>query len=306
MQDDDEVEMEVFRSGDYGAKGSYSVADLQRMADDYRSDLLEAPLTFDHAQTGPAYGWVSRLRCEGDRLVAALKGVPDAVRDAVKSGSYKRRSVELFRKLPHTGRPYLRAVSLLGAATPEVKGLRDVCFAANNDALQMELDAEAAGPVDALEKAESPVEFSVPQASESPTMATMHAQLLESRLALMFSELRADGYCLADRDAQAIRTIVTGPRSEASTARFDDSAAGVTLDWLTGFLRQTLLRAPLGQAAAGSTAGGTKPQFSETPPRAAERTNPRSMALHMSALHIQSQSPEMEYRDALRQASRLI
>ncbi len=287
MQDDNEVEMEVFRTGDYGAKGSYSPADLQRMADDYRPDLLEAPLTFDHAQTGPAYGWVSRLRCDGDRLVAALKGVPEAVREAVKSGAYKRRSVELFRKLPHTGRPYLRAVSLLGAATPEVKGLRDVCFAANNDALQVELDTSAA-------------EAEVPQFS----FAAMHAQLLESRLALIFSELRADGYCLADRDAQAIRRIVTGPRSEASTAQFDDSVAGVTLDWLSGFLRQTLLRAPLGEAATPASNGTRIPRFSEGSQLVVGHTDPRSIALHTNALQIQSQSPGMAYRDALRQASR--
>ena len=129
--DTDEIEMEIFRAGNYGAKGRYSEAELQTLAEDYRPELLEAPLTFDHAQTGPAYGWVTPVRRDGDRLLAVLRGVPDAVRQLVRSGAFKQRSVELVRELHETGRPYLRAVSLLGAATPEVKGLSAIRFSAS-------------------------------------------------------------------------------------------------------------------------------------------------------------------------------
>jgi hypothetical protein len=128
-----EVEMEIFRAGDYGAKGRYSEADLRMLAEDYRPELLEAPLTFDHAQSGPAYGWVTGLRASGDRLLAVLRGVPEAVRQLVRSGAFQSRSVELIRNLQETGRPYLRAVSLLGAATPEVKGLGQIKFSAAAD-----------------------------------------------------------------------------------------------------------------------------------------------------------------------------
>lgn len=295
----DEVEMEVFRTGDYGAKGTYSEADLQQMAADYRPDLLEAPLTFDHAQAGPAYGWVSRLRCDGDRLIVALKGVPQAVRDLVSGGAYKRRSVELFRKLPHTGRPYLRAVSLLGAATPEVKGLRDICFAAANDECHVEL-------LPAPETARSTATDAVSTAATAAPCAgaDLRTQLLDSHVSLLFSELRADGYCLADRDAQAIRAIITGPRSEAAVEEFgegDTSAhhGAATLDWLSGFLRQTLLRAPLGVAGDSGLQ-----QFSHMSVQPDSRTGAGSAALHGAALQIQAQSPGMAYRDALCQASR--
>ena len=128
--DTNEIEMEIFRAGNYGAKGRYSEAELQALAEDYRPELLEAPLTFDHAQTGPAYGWVTRVRRDGDRLLAVLRGVPDAVRQLVRSGAFKQRSVELVRELQETGRPDFRAVSLLGAATPEVKGLSAIRFSA--------------------------------------------------------------------------------------------------------------------------------------------------------------------------------
>lgn len=276
---DADIEMEIFRAGEYGAKGSYSETDLQQIADDYRPDILEAPLTFDHAQTGPAYGWVSRIRRDGDRLVAALKGVPDSVRELVRNGSYKRRSVELFRKLSTTGRPYLRAVSLLGAATPEVKGLRDVCFTDGGSNVAVRLSDE----------------------TESDWQVSLQHELLESRLATMFAELRADGYRLPENDAAAIRRVVCAVRPENATVSFDDTIAGATLDWLSGFLRQSLLRAPLGEAVPNA-AVSRHPADTAIP--FSERTDPRSMSLHGLALNIQAESPGLTYRDALLRASK--
>lgn len=131
-----EVEMEIFRAGDYGAKGSYSPADLDALARDYSPAVLEAPLTLDHAQSGPAYGWVTRLRADGGRLMACLRDVPEAVRQMVRGGAYRQRSIELVKSLRETGRPYLRAVTLLGAATPEVHGLSDVRFSARPEEIE--------------------------------------------------------------------------------------------------------------------------------------------------------------------------
>jgi hypothetical protein len=123
-----EPEIEIFRSGDYGPKGRYTSEDLQTLADDYSRSRLDAPLTLDHAQSGPAHGWVAGLRRMGDRLYARLTGVGDAVRRFVADGAYRRCSIELIRRHPQTGRPYLRAVTLLGAATPAVDGLEPVRF----------------------------------------------------------------------------------------------------------------------------------------------------------------------------------
>jgi hypothetical protein len=163
MQQPEEVELEVFRAGDYGAKGEYTERDLQAMAEDYRPGLLEAPLTFDHAQAGPAFGWVSALRREGTRLFAVLRGVPQAVRQVGRSGAYKRCSIELVRNLPDTGRPYVRAISLLGAATPQVKGLAEIKFADDQAIAFPELPEAGA-----TRSAESPSSASegMPQACE--------------------------------------------------------------------------------------------------------------------------------------------
>ena len=53
----EEMELEVFRAGDYGAKGAWSEETLDRLVADYDSGLHEAPVTLDHAQRGPALGW---------------------------------------------------------------------------------------------------------------------------------------------------------------------------------------------------------------------------------------------------------
>lgn len=277
--------MEVFRSGDYGAKGRYSDRDLDQIVADYQPDLLEAPLTFDHAQSGPAYGWVAGLRRRGDRLIALFRHVPEAVRALMQSGAYKRRSVELLRALPQTGRPYLRAVSLLGAATPQVKGLRDVCFATEDEAAQIAF-------------AEEPP--SANAATPGDTVQDLRRQVEEGRLALMFSELRREGYCLAEDDAAALGRLLASAHA-GGQEHFADNPDGDAIAWLQGFLRRTLQRAPLGvvdMPVAGAVANGGAPGVAFC-----DRTAPASFALHHAAVALQQGQAGLTYRDALLQAS---
>jgi len=122
------MEIEVFRAGDYGPKGTYTPEDLQRIAEDYDPGWHEAPVTLDHRQDGPAFGWVADLRCLGDVLIASLKDLHASLREWIRQGAYKKRSIELYRSFARTERPYLRALSFLGACPPEVKGLADPIF----------------------------------------------------------------------------------------------------------------------------------------------------------------------------------
>lgn len=128
------LEVEVFRAGDYGAKGRYGEAELEAIAADYDPARHEAPVTLDHRQEGPADGWVSGLRRAGDRLLATLARLSPRLRDLLAAGAYKKRSVELYRAFRATGRPYIKAVSFLGAAAPEVKGLADPVFGDGDEA----------------------------------------------------------------------------------------------------------------------------------------------------------------------------
>jgi hypothetical protein len=123
-----ELTLEVFRAGDYGPKGNYTPDDLESIAADYNPSEHEAPVTLDHQQQGPAHGWVTSLQRAGDRLVATIARVSPTLGALLKSHAYKKRSVEFYRQHGATGRPYLKAVSFLGAAAPEVKGLADPLF----------------------------------------------------------------------------------------------------------------------------------------------------------------------------------
>lgn len=129
MKDQPEtMDVEVFRAGDYGAKGVYTEDDLRGIAESYDPATHEAPVTFDHEQSGPAHGWVAGVRCIGSRLVATLTRLSPTLVDAVRSHRFRKRSVELYRRFGATNGPYLKAVSFLGAAAPEVKGLADPFF----------------------------------------------------------------------------------------------------------------------------------------------------------------------------------
>jgi len=123
------LEIEVFRSGDYGPKGNYTNDDLDAIIADYNAATgHEAPLKLDHVQDGPAHGWVAGLRRQGDALVAKLVQLSIAARQALASGAFKKPSIELFPPEAPNDKPRLRAIALLGADIPEVKGLAAPVF----------------------------------------------------------------------------------------------------------------------------------------------------------------------------------
>lgn len=125
----------MFRTGDYGSKGRYTEEDLDAMARNYDPSYLEAPVTPDHVEYGPAWGWIDQVYREGDTLFGDWTLHPDAFQK-IKEGQYKRRSIEFYRKheLPNgqVG-PYVKACSVLGAATPHCKGMPNIQFTDNED-----------------------------------------------------------------------------------------------------------------------------------------------------------------------------
>lgn len=114
--------IEIFRAGTY-PQGIYTAADIKAIAENYDPKFMEAPLTFDHDQTGPAFGWVDKVYANGDVLLAEFKDVNEYVQYTVDSKQFKDVSVELADKIDGKEGPYLWAVTLLGAQRPAVKGL---------------------------------------------------------------------------------------------------------------------------------------------------------------------------------------
>lgn len=117
---------EVFKAGNY-PQGVFSTKDIEALAQNYDPVFSEAPVTLDHEQKGPAYGWVSGLKAEDGKLKASFRDVADELKEYVQSGKYKKISVEIYRELDGK-KPYLKAVSFLGAAIPQVKGMEPVEF----------------------------------------------------------------------------------------------------------------------------------------------------------------------------------
>lgn len=137
-------EFEIFRAGTHvdsrGREITVTPADLAAVAASYDPSVGEAPLVIGHPKTnGPAHGWVSSLRAEGDLLLATPHQVESDFAAVLKARRYKKRSASFF--LPHSpgnprpGQMYLRHVGFLGAAAPAVSGLRDIQFVADDDGI---------------------------------------------------------------------------------------------------------------------------------------------------------------------------
>lgn len=118
--------IELFRAGDYGAKGKFTVQDLDRIAASYDPSFHEAPLVIGHPESNkPAYGWIDRLKRSGEVLLGKPKQVDPEFEAGVEAGRFKKRSVAFYK----TPSGYsLRHVGFLGAKPPDVKGLADAVF----------------------------------------------------------------------------------------------------------------------------------------------------------------------------------
>jgi len=130
---------EVFKAGVY-PQGKFTKEQISEIAKNYDPTFCEAPITIDHQQSGPAFGWVENVKADGEKLKVSFKDMPDTFKQDVNNGKYKKVSVELYRNLEGKG-AYLKAVSFLGAATPQVKGLEPIKFMeAESDTFEFQSD----------------------------------------------------------------------------------------------------------------------------------------------------------------------
>lgn len=117
---------EVFKAGAY-PQGKFTKEQIEEIAKNYDPSFCEAPLTLDHEQSGPAFGWVESLKADKGVLKASFKDITEDLKSFVNDGKYKKISVEIYRELEGK-KPYLKAVSFLGASIPQVKGMEAVQF----------------------------------------------------------------------------------------------------------------------------------------------------------------------------------
>lgn len=145
----------IFKAGSYhDGTAVFGESDIAALAESYDPAALKAPLTLDHSKNGQAYGWVKGLKADGAMLFAEFEKVSDELVALVKDGKYGNVSAEIYpaesSDNPKPGKPYVRAVSFLGAWVPEVKGLGAVEFGEDGKALTVFGEDMAVGMADSL------------------------------------------------------------------------------------------------------------------------------------------------------------
>ena len=307
-----ELELEVFRAGDYGAKGQWSEEMLDQMAEEYQAGRHEAPVTLDHAQTGPALGWVSGLKRAGDRLIARLRNLNGDLVELLRSGAFKKRSVEIYHALPETGKPYLKAVSFLGAGAPTVKGLRDAIFsdATASTSFRSELGeyasydfAEARGggepghsePGSEEKKEAVPPGFVQPDGTAQTEPAPPRTPAID--FSELETELRQEGRWNPRWEAMRIRQFF-GALSTLDEVESQPGELFTPAQWFADFLRTLPPHLPMGEAAPPRIPG---PRVSIPQ---GERVSSSSIELHRRVVKLRQSRPELSYAEALQDCAR--
>jgi len=284
-----EMEIEVFRTGDYGDKGKYETADLDAIIADYDPKMHEAPVTVDHAQSGPAYGWVKGLRRAGDRLLACVRILSGEFLDWLKSGAYKKKSIELYRKFSGTGRPYLRALSFLGAAPPEVKGLADPVFTDAGEFISMDFTEEKPGPdLEAIFRERDELKTEI---------ENLKREKRRAELAMFCERLKREGKLLpAWEEKGLVEFLLT--LDETRIFQFRDAGDKSPLAWFCSFLEEIPRIVYLGEVAGEAEQPGL-PDGSLPQPADGVAVSPESVEVHKRAVAFQEKHPGTSYTEAL-------
>jgi len=136
--------VEIFRAGEHkpmnGQTFLFSNAMLNDVVASYNMDKHHAPVVVGHPKTdAPAYGWVSDLRVEGDRLVADFTDIDPQFADLVKAKRYRKISSSFYKpdapNSPSPGKWSLKHVGFLGAAAPAVSGLKEANFSSHESGI---------------------------------------------------------------------------------------------------------------------------------------------------------------------------
>ncbi|MBN1899815.1 hypothetical protein JW926_00650, partial [Candidatus Sumerlaeota bacterium] len=259
----------------------------------------------DHAQNGPAYGWVKNLRRMGNLLVASVKILSKDFLDWLKNGAYRKRSIELYRKFSSTGRPYLRALSFLGAAPPEVKGLSDPVFTDQGEFVPVEFREEIPKEV----PAEQPIEK-----KDDELMALMQERDdLKSRIEILQRErqraemasfcerLKIQGKVLPAWEKKGLIDFLLSLDNNRA-AQFGEMESITPLAWFCKFLEEMEPRICL-EEIAKEPGSSTMPDMGIPKASDAAYVSPESVEIHKRARRFQEKHPGISYTEALARIS---
>ncbi|MBQ8475612.1 hypothetical protein IJ531_00965 [bacterium] len=139
---------EIFKTGLHtdsnGNQREWTLSDLNKIVSNFEEKNLQAAICCGHPKSNtPAYGWVDKLKVEGNKLLATFKDVQEEFKEAVNKGLFKNRSISLTPDLS------LRHIAFLGAQPPAIKGLEKFCFqsAAGDDVMNIDTEVRILGDV---------------------------------------------------------------------------------------------------------------------------------------------------------------
>lgn len=161
--------IEIFRSGTHrasnGVEKRWTTSDLDRMVKNFETGDHEPPLVIGHPkENGPAWGWLAKVKRQGDVLLGKFRQVAPEFAELVKAGRYKKRSISVYPD------GTIRHIGFLGAQPPAVKGLKDITFSDDSTPITYEYSDEEATMTE-LEKLQKQLEEEQRQRREAEEKA---------------------------------------------------------------------------------------------------------------------------------------
>jgi hypothetical protein len=170
---------EIFRAGDYGAKGTYGADDLDKMVANFNTSD-QVPIVVGHPETdSPAWGWLAAVKRAGDVLMGKVGELHKDFAQALAEHKFRNRSVRIARTA--TG-PKLLHLGFLGATLPQVEGLKQT--------------AQFAGVGDRVDYG-----FDLPGQADNPDNPKEKTKMTEEEIAKMQADLKKSQEDLAAEKA---------------------------------------------------------------------------------------------------------
>lgn len=219
--------IEIFRAGDYGAKGNWPPEKLALAVANFKTGVWKPPAVLGHPQEdSPAHGWVEDLRLHRDVLEAKFEKATPQFEALVRDGRFPNRSTAFYLD-PEGKGPVVRHVGFLGAVPPEVKGLAPIQFS-GGEFVAIEFNEEDdVDPKDIASAVDTSVRnfFKRLFGEEKPAAATFTQEdvkkLVEEGNKVALDELKAlrkefsDGVKKADERASTAEAAARGTRFDA-------------------------------------------------------------------------------------------
>lgn len=243
---------EIFRAGEYGAKGRYTEADLDKMVTNFNAED-QVPIVVGHPQTdSPAWGWLSEVKRVGNVLMAKVGELHKDFASALAESKFKNRSVRIART---SAGPKLLHLGFLGAVLPEVDGLKQMAqFDGDGDRVDHDFDLAAAAAQgdnheeSDMEKDEQINKLKADLAAEKAARAAERTAAEEKAKKSMLaefalfvdSEVIATGKLPKERKQEMVGFMASLPSGE--TADFSVETDGATkkyspVEWFKDFVK---------------------------------------------------------------------